>query len=172
MPLRRYAALLRGVSPVNAKMPDLKAAFEAAGFGEVRTVLSSGNVRFTARPAAEAALVAAAEAAMEARLGRAFPVIVREVATLEALLSSEPWAAFTLPLGAKRVVTFLREKPPGRLDLPVVQDGASILGVLGREVFTAYVPSPRGPVFMTLLEKTFGKEITTRTWDTIGKIVR
>jgi uncharacterized protein (DUF1697 family) len=153
-------------------MPDLKAAFEAAGFGEVRTVLSSGNVLFSARPAAEAALARAAEAAMEARLGRAFPAIVREVAALEALLASEPWEAFTLPLGAKRVVTFLREKPLGRLDLPVEQDGASILGVLGREVLTAYVPSRRGPVFMTLLEKTFGKEITTRTWDTIGKIVR
>jgi len=172
MALRRYAALLRGVSPVNATMPDLKAAFEAAGFEDVRTVLSSGNVVFSARPAAEAALVAAAEAAMTARLGKAFPVIVREVAALEALLGSEPWEAFTLPPGAKRVVTFLKEKPAVRPSLPIEQDGAFILGVLGREVFTAYVPSPKGPVFMTLLEKTFGKEITTRTWDTIGKIVR
>ena len=28
----RYVAFLRGVSPMNAKMPELKAAFEAAGF--------------------------------------------------------------------------------------------------------------------------------------------
>jgi len=172
MTTRRYAALLRGVSPVNARMPELKAAFEAAGFEDVRTVLSSGNVVFGARPAAEVALERAAEAAMEASLGKAFPVMVREVEALKALLASEPWEAFTLPLGAKRVVTFLREKPGGRLSLPIEQDGAYILGVLGREVFTAYVPSPKGPVFMTLLEKTFGKEITTRTWDTIGKIVR
>jgi hypothetical protein len=39
----------------------------------------------------------------------------------------------------------------------------------GREVFTAYVPSPRGPVFMTLIEKTFGRNVTTRTWDTVRK---
>jgi uncharacterized protein (DUF1697 family) len=172
MTTRRYAALLRGVSPVNAKMPELKAAFEAAGFEDVRTVLSSGNVLFGARPAAEAALQRAAEAAMEARLGKAFPAIVREVAALEALLASEPWEAFTLPPGAKRVVTFLRERPAVRLSLPIEQDGAFILGVLGREVFTAYLPSPKGPVFMTLLERTFGQEITTRTWDTIGKIAR
>jgi hypothetical protein len=25
---------------------------------------------------------------------------------------------------------------------------------------------------MTLIEKTFGKEVTTRTWDTVAKIVR
>src|SRR5258707_3906639 len=45
----RYAAFLRGVMPTNAKMPDLKRAFEAAGFTDVRTVLASGNVVFSAR---------------------------------------------------------------------------------------------------------------------------
>src|SRR6266480_8040419 len=49
----RYAALLRGVSPMNAKMPELKAAFESAGFTGVKTLLSSGNVAFTARAASE-----------------------------------------------------------------------------------------------------------------------
>ena len=52
----RYAAFLRGVSPMNAKMPELKRAFEAAGFTGVRTVISSGNVVFDARRASESAL--------------------------------------------------------------------------------------------------------------------
>ena len=30
-------------------------------------------------------------------------------------------------------------------------------------------PNPRGPVFMTLLERLFGTEATTRTWDTVRK---
>ncbi len=51
-------------------------------------------------------------------------------------------------------------------------DGARILAVQGREAFTAYVPSPKGPVFMTLIEKTFGKDVTTRTWDTVAKVAR
>ena len=37
---------------MNAKMPELKKAFEAAGFADVKTVLSSGNVVFSARPIA------------------------------------------------------------------------------------------------------------------------
>ena len=37
------------------------------------------------------------------------------------------------------------------------------------EVFTAYVPSPRGAVFMRLIEKTFDTNVTTRTWDTVKK---
>src|SRR5690349_4890963 len=42
----RYAAFLRGVMPMNAKMPDLKRAFERAGFTDVKTILGSGNVVF------------------------------------------------------------------------------------------------------------------------------
>src|SRR5207237_160672 len=101
----RYAAFLRGVSPMNAKMPELKAAFESAGFTDVRTLLSSGNVAFTASAASEIALERRAEGAM-------------------------------------------------------------------LEVFGAYLPSPKGPVFMALIEKTFGKDVTTRTWDTVGKVAR
>ena len=48
-------------------------------------------------------------------------------------------------------------------------DGATLLCHVGREVFTTYMPSPKGPVFMRLIEKTFGKNITTRTWDTVRK---
>ena len=44
--------------------------------------------------------------------------------------------------------------------------------MIDREVLTSYVPSPKGPVFMTLIEKTFGKDVTTRTWDTLQKVAR
>jgi uncharacterized protein (DUF1697 family) len=170
--MTRYAAFLRGVSPTNARMPDLARAFEAAGFAEVRTVLSSGNVLFSARAAREEALACKAEEAMEARLGRRFGTIVRPVEELRSLLASDPWAAHRLPAGAKRVVTFLREAAPPRLSLPPEEDGARILAVKGRTAFTAYTPSPRGPVFMLLIERTFGKDVTTRTWDTLGKVAR
>jgi uncharacterized protein (DUF1697 family) len=168
----RYAALLRGVSPMNAKMSELKAAFESAGFTEVRTVLSSGNVAFTARAASEIALQRRAEAAMLERLGRAFLTWVRPMDALRDLLASDPYRSFRLDAGAKRIVTFLRAKPASTPRLPIERDGARILAMNGREVFAAYLPSPKGPVFMALIEKTFGKDVTTRTWDTLGKIAR
>ena len=114
----RYAAFLRGVMPMNAKMPDLKRAFEAAGFTDVRTVLSSGNVVFTARSAGAAALERKAEAAMEQTLGRAFFTIVRPIDVLQQLLASDPFRAFRLKPGAKRVVTFLRRPPAKKIALP------------------------------------------------------
>jgi len=168
----RYAAFLRGVMPMNAKMPDLKQAFEAAGFSDVRTILSSGNVVFSARAASDVALQRKAETAMERRLGRSFLTIVRSISALQELLASDPYRQFRLGPKAKRIVTFLRQAPARKIALPVEQDGARILVVRGSEIFSAYLPTPKGPVFMTLIEKTFGKDQTTRTWDTVAKIAR
>lgn len=165
----RYVAFLRGVSPTNAKMPELKRAFEAAGFTDVKTVLSSGNVVFNARSASETALARKAEAAMATRLDSTFLTIVRPVDALRQLLAADPFAAFRLPSNAKRVVTFLREPHRAVLSLPIELHGAQILAMKQREIFTVYVPGPRGAVFMTLIEKTFGTNVTTRTWETIKK---
>jgi len=82
--MKRYAAFLRGVMPTNAKMPELRSAFERAGFTEVKTVLSSGNVVFTAPAQTAGAIERSAEAAMRKHLGRAFPVIVRPIDALDA----------------------------------------------------------------------------------------
>ncbi|PYQ52651.1 MAG: hypothetical protein DMF78_10820 [Acidobacteria bacterium] len=168
----RYVALLRGVSPMNAKMPALRDAFERAGFRDVKTVLSSGNVVFSAPAASEASLERRAEAAMSDRLGRAFPTIVRPVEALQALVASDPYRGFPVAPDAKRVVTFLRAKPKASIALPVELHGARILLLKGREVFSAYVRTPKGPVFMVLIEKTLGKEVTTRTWETVLRLAR
>jgi uncharacterized protein (DUF1697 family) len=49
---------------MNVKMPELKQCFESAGFSDVRTLLSSGNVAFTARASSPNALELRAEKAM------------------------------------------------------------------------------------------------------------
>lgn len=168
----RYAAFLRGVMPMNAKMPELKHAFEEAGFGEVQTVLGSGNVVFSARSASEATLQRKAEAAMQEHLGRTFLTIIRSVEELRELLAADPFAPYRLSPTSKRIVTFLREAPlraPPRLP---EQDGARILHLRGREVFTTYLRGAGGPVFMSLIERTFGVDQTTRTWDTVKKVAR
>ena len=168
----RYAAFLRGVSPSNAKMPELKQAFESAGFTDVKTVISSGNVVFDARKASDAAIERKAEAAMREQIGQAFFTIVRPVEVLEGLLATDPYRSFRVAAGAKRIVTFLRNPPSAAVTLPVEQDGARILALDGRELFSVYVATPKGPVFMSLIERTVGKEVTTRTWDTVARVAR
>jgi uncharacterized protein (DUF1697 family) len=154
---------------MNAKMTELKHSFEAAGFTDVKTVLGSGNVVFSARAKSETALARQAEAAMAKQLSRTFYTIVRPVSVLRDLVEADPFAAFDLPSTAKRVVTFLGAPHQAKLTLPIETEGVHILTMHGREVFTAYVPDPRGPVFMTLLEKIFGSKVTTRTWETVKK---
>jgi uncharacterized protein (DUF1697 family) len=166
----RQAAFLRGVSPMNCKMPELAAAFEAAGFGAAKTVLSSGNVVFTGRGASKS-LQKKAEAAMELHLGKAFLTFVRAVDELQALLEEDPFRRHKLPAGAKRVVTFLADGKAKAPKLPVEMQQAAILAVADGIAFSAYVPQQNDPAFMRLIEQTFGKDVTTRTWDTVRKVV-
>lgn len=165
----RFVAFLRGVSPMNAKMPELRACFEAAGFANVRTLLSSGNVAFDATVEAEEYIQSKAEEAMSRELGRSFYTIVRPSAYLHTLLANAPYEAHGIPPHAKRVVSFLRVAQEPRVPLPLAQELASVFLCAGREVFTAYVPTDKGPVFMNLIERAFGTEVTTRTWDTVAK---
>lgn len=165
----RYVAFLRGVSPMNARMPELQRAFESAGFTNVRTVLSSGNVVFDSRKSSPATLERKAEKAMDEALGHSFLTIVRSTEQLQALLDSQPFDEIELRPESKRIVTFLRRGADESIKLPPEKDGARILRIGDSEVLAAYVPNPKGPAFMTLLERTFGKDITTRTIDTVRK---
>lgn len=165
----RYIAFLRGVSPLNAKMPELKACFESAGFTNIRTVLSSGNVVFDSIHAEPSVIEKIAEDSMSKMLGRTFYTIVRSTKELEGILATDLYAEHGIPSGTKRVVSFFRESPQSKLALPLAQDQASVFLVQGREAYTAYIPSANGPVFMNLIEKAFGKSVTTRTLETVAK---
>ncbi|MET0533899.1 MAG: DUF1697 domain-containing protein [Steroidobacter sp.] len=165
----RYVAFLRGVSPMNAKMPELRRAFEKAGFTNVKTLLSSGNVVFDSRAKSEAALARQAEKAMQEHLDRTFLTIIRSTQALRELIDADPYGEFRLPAKSKQVVTFLRSVPTAKLSLPIKLNDARILAVRGQEVLVSYVPTPGSPEFMRLIEKTFGTDITTRTLDTVKK---
>ena len=169
----RYVAFLRGVSPLNAKMPELKRCFEEAGFMNVKTVLGSGNVVFDTNLRSDAAVERQAELAMEKGLDRVFRTIARSVASLEELLATDPYTEHGIPPEAKRVVSFLREERAPKKALPLIADHASAFLQRGREVYCAYVPNPQnGPVFMKLIETAYGKDITTRTWETVRKCAK
>jgi uncharacterized protein (DUF1697 family) len=157
---------------MNARMPALKACFESAGFSNVRTLLSSGNVAFDAHASSMSTLERHAEAAMQSGLGRSFITIVRPQTALQALVASEPFAAFQLSPSSKPLVLFLRKPAELSLDLPIHRGDASILAFNGSEALCAYVPGANASGFMGLLERSFGKTITTRTLDTVRKCAR
>ena len=165
----RYVAFLRGVSPTNLKMSDLKRALESAGFTGVATLLSSGNVAFDTQVRSVAAIERTIEAALRSKTARDFYTIVRLEASLLELVETNPFSSFGLEKDAKRFVVLSRNLLSPKQKLPIEKDGAQILVAHDREAFGAYVPSPKGPVFMELIKQCFGSEVTTRTWDTISR---
>ena len=156
--------------PTNCSMAELKKAFESAGFTDVKTILASGNVVFDGPKTPVVALERKIEAALEKKLGRAFLTIVRPVDELKELIEADPFKGVRETPHMKRIVTFVR-KPPADAKLPVEQDNARILRIEGNNLFTVYSPTPKGPVFMKMIESVVGKDQTTRTWDTVRKVV-
>lgn len=157
---------------MNCKMPDLKRCLEDAGFTNVKTVIASGNVVFDSRKTAESSLERKVEAAIKKGLGREFLTCVRSVDYLQKMLDMNPYSDFKLKVGSKRVVTFRRDNTSVDLKLPFELDNARMLRLVGQELFSVYVPSPKSPAFMQLIEKSLGKNVTTRTWETVQKVVR
>mgnify|MGYP001106615676 CR=1 FL=1 len=108
----RYVALLRGIN-VGGKnlirMADLKACFEARGFGDVVTYIQSGNVIFSAPDGDASKLVRRIEAA----LGKAFDyearVVLRSFAQMREIVTRAPKGFGSEPAKHRYDVIFVRE---------------------------------------------------------------
>ncbi len=165
----RYVAFLRGVSPTNARMVELKHAFEDAGYADVKTIRSSGNILFSAPSSLESVLAHQAEITMQARLGRTFYTIVRPLGYLRHLVKVDPYTAFDLPANARRIVSFIGEPQSVELSLPIDTGDGLILARYGTDVLSVYTPNLRSSKVLVMIEKIFGTQVTTRTWQTVKR---
>lgn len=89
----RCVALLRGVNVGTAKriaMADLRKLVEGLGYGDVRTLLNSGNVVFTVRAGTSGDAATRIEKAIEARLGVATRVTVLKGKDVAAAVRDNP----------------------------------------------------------------------------------
>ena len=89
--MTRYAAFLRGVNlgKRTVKSAELKAAFEAMGFAEVKTLLASGNVLFDAK--AGKGLKPKIEAGLKEQFGFDVPIVLRSLDELKAMVAANPF---------------------------------------------------------------------------------
>jgi uncharacterized protein (DUF1697 family) len=74
-------------------MADLRAMAESLGFGNVRTLVSSGNMVFETRAGDISRIEARLEAAFEKTFGRFVPIIVRTAEAWRRLASANPFPA-------------------------------------------------------------------------------
>ncbi len=175
-----YAAFLRGINVGGHRamsMKPLARAFESLGFKEVRTLLASGNVLFRAPATNRARLVGRIEAGLKKTFGGEINVIVRNLDELQALVDSNPFRRIRVTPRTRLFVTFLPEKPRSRLKIPYPSPDKSfrILRLTEGEVCSLLTLGPqwsRNLRQMDILEKEFGKKITTRSWSTILRLLR
>lgn len=114
--MSRYAAFLRAVNlGETRKAPSerLRAAFEAAGFEDVFTFQTSGNVVFTSPGRqSEGSLIESIEQGLREELGFKVPVYLRSEDRVKKIAAKEPFAATAVQASkGKLQVALLHERP-------------------------------------------------------------
>lgn len=149
-----YVALLRGIGPANPNTRNDKIAAVLASLGckDVHAILASGNFVFSSSARSSDQLEARIEGALHQQLGLSCDTIVRRHNEIDALMKADPFNGAEHGKEWYLTVTFLKDRRP------------PVYSKLDRTKMD-------GPEFMADLEKRHGKRITTRTWNTLRRIV-
>ncbi|HEY9266272.1 MAG TPA: DUF1697 domain-containing protein [Mycobacterium sp.] len=173
--MTRYAAFLRGVNVggVNLKMAAVAQALEAAGFGDVKTILASGNVLLDSR-AGVAAVRRTAEQALRDEFGYDAWVLAYDLDTLAEISAAYPFEREVE--GHHSYVTFVSDDDVLRELAALAEDpgpGEKIRPGTG----VIYWQVPRASTLDSAMGKTMGKKrfkssTTTRNLRTVDKVLR
>lgn len=167
-------ALLRGINVGKAKrvaMADLRKLVERLGYGDVRTLLNSGNVVFSAPSADTRKAAARIEQALLDATGVSARVVVLTAAELEAAVKGNPLLEVAAD-PARLLAAFLAD-PADRSKIEPLRArkwGREALGVGPR---VAYLWCADGILKSALLEEVWravGGGLTTRNWATVLKL--
>jgi len=170
----KHVALIRGINVGKAKrvaMADLRALVEGLGYSEVRTLLNSGNVVFTASGSAAPDAAVRIEEGLAKRLkvpARVTVLAAKELATV--VRENSLHGVATNP--SRLLVSVLFDPADRKRVLPLAKQawGAERLAIGERAV---YIWCPDG-VLASKLSEAVGKELrdgtTTRNWATILKL--
>lgn len=170
--MEKYVALLRGINVGgNKKVPmaDLKKLMEKNGYENVKTLLASGNVLFDASPTDAKKL----RALLEKKFGFAIPVLLRTGKDIDELIASDPFKNVKVTPETRLYVTFFSH-PPSSLAKPATGKALDILRVSETELCCVLTldGDARTVDAMNVIEKTYGKDVTTRNWNTVLKLGR
>lgn len=171
-----HVALLRGINVGRAKrvaMADLRALVEGLGYTDVRTLLNSGNVVFTASGKAVPpdAIAARIQAALLARLHISARVVVITATSLAAIVDGNT-VRDAIEDPSRFLVAFVgTASDRSRLDDLAKQEWTPDVLLLGPQA--AYLWCQGGILASRLFEavaRALGDGVTTRNWATVTKL--
>lgn len=150
-------------------MAELRALLEKNGFKNVRTLLASGNVVLD-DPQKKVSEIGSI---LEDHFGFVVPHIHFAFDDIRKILSEDPFSKIAVTKQTRLYITFLPEgvSPSGDNRDLFKSEGYTILSAQSRFVFSVLDLDKLGSVdAMLILEKRYGKGITTRNFNTIKKI--
>jgi uncharacterized protein (DUF1697 family) len=167
----KYVALLRGVGPGNPNMHQAKlvGVLENLGVTNVHAVISSGNVVFESDSNNIKTLEDMMEKAWPKQLGFTSTTIVRSQEQLKTLVELDPYKGAHHSRDSYLLVTFFKHRP--NEELAMLPNFYAVKG-LDALCSTIDTTAAKTPDFMVKLERQFGKDITSRTWLTLGRILK
>ena len=172
--MKKFVALLRGINVGgNKKVPmiELKKVLEKNGLKNVKTILNSGNVVFESESNIRE-LQTVISLAIEKAFGFQVPVLLRTHKEIEKLAAFNPFKEIKVTPKIRLYATFLLEKPKGRSFYISPDKSFKIISCLDKTVLSVLDMSfTNSPEVMGIIEKEYGKNVTTRNWNTILKIV-
>jgi uncharacterized protein (DUF1697 family) len=169
-----YVALIRGINVGPSKrlaMADLRAAVLDLGFHDVRTVLNSGNLIFTASGVTATDAASRIESVLAGPLGVPANVVVLSAEDFALAARENPLAAVADD-PSRMLVAFLADSAEmSRLTPLAGQDWTpEALAVVSR---VAYLWCPDGVIASRLAQavaRALGHGVTMRNWTTVGKV--
>jgi uncharacterized protein (DUF1697 family) len=172
----KYVAFLRGINVGGhhkVPMADLRQELETLGIENITTILNSGNVIFDAMNADAEKLEKTIAGHLEKTFNFPVPTILRKWESIQALLNHKPFKDIKTTKDTRLYVSFLRANAESDLILPWASADSSfkIIGSIDKTIFSVLDLSvSKTPKAMEALENFFGKDITTRNWNTIEKL--
>ena len=170
----RRVALLRGINVGRAKrlaMADLRALVEDLGYGDVRTLLNSGNIIFTVPSKKRGNAATRIEKAIASRLGVSARVTVLTAAEVVAAVRDNPLSE--VANNPSRLLVMVLADPTEKMQLkPLLKQSWNPEAIaLGRRV--AYLWCPRGVIDSQLtvaVSRALGDAGTARNMATMMKL--
>lgn len=173
----KYVAFLRGIN-VGGKhkvpMSDLQKKFTQLGFSDIKTLLNSGNVLFSSDAIDASSLQKLIEERLQKTFGFPISTLVRTQNEIREMVKENPFKDIAVTPETRLYVTFLSEESKSNLKIPheSPEKNFRILEVSDNAVFSVLVLSEKYNTtnVMNVLEKEFGKNVTTRNWNTVVKL--
>jgi len=173
----QYVALLRGIAPSNPSQSNanLRRVCESLGFANVHTVISSGNVVFETESSDPSLIESELENAWIERLGFESTTILRSREDLEGLVALEPFGDREHGPETYLLTSFAKSRLNHERDFPYQPEGKDywVVSATDRELFTVSdTVHSQTPDVMNWVESRFGKEVTSRTWLTVFRVLK